>query len=175
MPLVMSVCAFLTAVCLTEMVRRLASRVGAVDLPSDRKMHNYPIPRLGGVAVVGAIALTYVAAVVTGLLDGSAEGSPWWSALWIGGGLMFVCGLWDDLSPISARTKFVIQLTAAIIAVWCGVHFDKVTFAGDYILDLGILSVPITILWIVGITNAFNLIDGLDGLSAGLGGIAAAT
>jgi UDP-GlcNAc:undecaprenyl-phosphate GlcNAc-1-phosphate transferase len=174
-PLVLSAFACLAAVCLTEIVRRLASRVGVVDLPSDRKMHNDPIPRLGGVAVVGAIVLTYVAAVASGLLDGSVDASPWWSALWIGGALMFVCGLWDDLSPISARTKFVIQLTAAIIAVWYGVHFDKVTFAGEYILDLGILSVPITILWIVGITNAFNLIDGLDGLSAGLGGIAAAT
>ena len=174
-PFVLSALACIAAVCLTEIVRRLASRIGAVDLPSDRKMHNHPIPRLGGVAVVGAIALTYVAAVLTALLDGSSEGSSWWSALWTGSALMFICGLWDDLSPISARTKFIVQLTAAVIAVSCGVHFDKVTFAGDYILDLGLLSVPITILWIVGITNAFNLIDGLDGLSAGLGSIAAAT
>jgi UDP-GlcNAc:undecaprenyl-phosphate GlcNAc-1-phosphate transferase len=174
-PFVLSALACIAAVCLTEIVRRLASRIGAVDLPSDRKMHDHPIPRLGGVAVVGALALTYVAGALTGLLEGSSEGSAWWSALWIGGVLMFICGLWDDLSPIFARTKFIVQLTAAVIAVLCGVHFDKVTFAGDYILDLGLLSVPITILWIVGITNAFNLIDGLDGLSAGLGSIAAAT
>jgi len=174
-PFLLSALACIAAVCLTEIVRRLASRVGAVDLPSDRKMHSHPIPRLGGVAVVGAIALTYLAAALSGLMEGFAERSAWWGALWIGGALMFVCGLWDDLSPISARTKFFIQLTAAIVAVSCGVHFDKVTFAGDYILDLGIFSVSITILWIVGITNAFNLIDGLDGLSAGLGCIAAAT
>ncbi|MDF2458156.1 MAG: glycosyl transferase, family 4 [Nitrospira sp.] len=174
-PFMLSAFACMASVCLTEIVRRLASRVGAVDLPSDRKMHSHPVPRLGGVAVVGAIALTYAAAGLTGLSEGFLERNALSSALLMGGALMFICGLWDDLSPIPARTKFIVQLTAAIVALSCGLHFDKVTFAGDYSLDLGIISIPITILWIVGITNAFNLIDGLDGLSAGLGCIAAAT
>ena len=173
-PLLFSGLACASAVCLTEIVRRLAARIGAVDLPSDRKMHHGPIPRLGGVAVVGAFVLTCVAAALMGLSGMTPEGNAW-TALWIAGGIMFACGLWDDLSPISARTKFIAQLAAGCITVWSGVHFDKVALAGDYILDLGALSVPITVLWIVGITNAFNLIDGLDGLSAGLGCIAAGT
>jgi UDP-GlcNAc:undecaprenyl-phosphate/decaprenyl-phosphate GlcNAc-1-phosphate transferase len=174
-PLLLSASACIAAVCLTEVVRRLASRIGAVDLPSDRKMHHHPVPRIGGVAVVGAMVGTVMAAAFTGLLGVFSQGTAWWSALWMGGGIMFVCGLWDDLSPISATTKFMAQLAAAAVTVWCGVHFDKVAFAGNYILDLGMLSIPITVLWIVGITNAFNLIDGLDGLSVGLGCIAAGT
>jgi UDP-GlcNAc:undecaprenyl-phosphate GlcNAc-1-phosphate transferase len=173
-PLLFAGFACLSVVCLTEIVRRLAPRIGALDLPSDRKMHHRPIPRLGGVAVVGAFVSTCVAAAFMGVSGMTAEGNAW-TALWVAGAIMFACGLWDDLSPISARTKFIAQLAAACITVFAGVHIDKVALAGDYILDLGALSVPITVLWIVGITNAFNLIDGLDGLSAGLGCIAAGT
>ena len=173
-PFLLAGLACTSAVCLTEIVRRLSSRIGAVDLPSDRKMHHHPVPRLGGVAVVSAFVLTALVSAWSDLSGLSLQDNGW-GPLWIAGAIMFACGLWDDLSPISARTKFIAQLLAAAITVWSGVHFDKVTFAGDHILDLGIFAMPITVLWIVGITNAFNLIDGLDGLSAGLGCIAAAT
>ncbi|HLZ33271.1 MAG TPA: hypothetical protein VKP13_04585 [Nitrospira sp.] len=176
-PLFLCIAACLASLFLTQLVRWVAPQLGAVDQPADRKMHQTPVPRLGGVAVAGAMAATFLVASLTGLVpsDFEAGHSPLWEALFVGGGIIFLCGIWDDLSPLSARTKFLVQLTAAGVAVGSGVHLDRVALAGDYVLDLGILSIPVTLLWIVGITNAFNLIDGLDGLAAGLGSIAAAT
>jgi UDP-GlcNAc:undecaprenyl-phosphate GlcNAc-1-phosphate transferase len=124
------------------------------------------------------MAATFLAAKFTGLLSQDFEtgaSSPLWGSLFVGGGVIFLCGIWDDLSPLSARTKFLAQLVAAGAAVWSGVHLDRIALAGDHVLELGMLSIPMTVLWIVGITNAFNLIDGLDGLAAGLGSIAAVT
>lgn len=165
------------SIVLTQGVRWVAPRLGAVDQPDDRKMHQIPVPRLGGLAVVGAMAATLLMATCADLMPQQVPvaGSTSWGALLVGGAVIFFCGLWDDLSPISAKTKFLAQLAAAGIAVWFGVQLDRIAFAGDHVFGLGILSIPITLLWIVGITNAFNLIDGLDGLSAGLGSIAAAT
>lgn len=162
---------------LTLAVRWVAPKLGAVDQPSDRKVHSTPVPRLGGVAVVGAMAATLLVAALTGLLpyDGGTADLLLWEGLLAGGAVIFFCGIWDDFSPLSARTKFFAQCVAAGIAVWSGVHLDRVALAGDHVLELGILSIPLTLLWIVGITNAFNLIDGLDGLAAGLGSIAAGT
>lgn len=176
-PLLLCLTAGLCSLLLTQLVRLGAVRIGAVDQPADRKMHRTPVPRLGGVAVVGAMAATWLVSSVIGLLPHGidAEGSPLWGALLGGGGIVFLCGIWDDLSPLSARTKFVAQLAAAGLAVWSGVQLDRIAFAGDHVLELGLIAVPLTLLWIVGITNAFNLIDGLDGLAAGLGSIAAAT
>lgn len=169
--------ACLASLSLTQLVRWVALQVGAVDQPADRKMHQTPVPRLGGLAVVGAVAATFLVASLTGLLreDFEAGNSPLWGALLVGGGVIFLCGIWDDLSPLSARAKLLAQFAAAGAAVWSGVNLDRIAFAGDHVLELGLLSIPVTLLWIVGITNAFNLIDGLDGLAAGLGSIAAAT
>ena len=176
-PLLLCLMAAALSILLTQGVRRIASRLGAVDQPADRKMHQIPVPRLGGAAVVGAMAATFLVAALADLLPQQflLEDSAPWRALCLGGAVIFFCGVWDDLSPLSARSKFLAQLVAAGITVWSGVQLDRVAFAGDYVFNLGLFSLPITILWIVGITNAFNLIDGLDGLSAGLGSIAAAT
>lgn len=169
--------AVVASLLLTQAVRWVAPKLGALDQLADRKIHRTPIPRIGGVAVVGAMAVTFLAAALAGLLpnhDSTADLLPWGGIL-AGGAVIFVCGVWDDFSPLSARTKFLAQCAAAGIAVWSGVHLDRVALAGDHVLELGILSIPLTIFWIVGITNAFNLIDGLDGLAAGLGSIAAGT
>jgi len=169
--------AVVASLLLTQAVRWVAPKLGAVDPPTDRKMHQTPVPRIGGVAVVGAMAATFLVAGLTGLLpyqDGTAD-ILLWGGIFAGGVVIFFCGVWDDFSPLSVRTKFVAQCVAAGVAVCSGVHLDRVALAGDHVLELGILSIPLTLLWIVGITNAFNLIDGLDGLAAGLGSIAAGT
>jgi UDP-GlcNAc:undecaprenyl-phosphate/decaprenyl-phosphate GlcNAc-1-phosphate transferase len=176
-PLILCVIAAIASLCLTKLTCWGALCVGAIDQPADRKVHHSPVPRLGGVAVVGAMGATLLVASLTGLLPhGLITGtSPLRGALLVGGVIIFLCGVWDDLSPISARTKLLAQLVAAGLAVWFGVSLDRVALTGDHVLELGILSVPLTLLWIVGVTNAFNLIDGLDGLAAGLGSIAAGT
>jgi UDP-GlcNAc:undecaprenyl-phosphate GlcNAc-1-phosphate transferase len=89
--------------------------------------------------------------------------------------VVFFVGVWDDFRPVPAWVKFLFQAAAAGIAIWFGVRIEHVSLLGGNILDLGMLAFPLTFLWIVGITNAFNLADGLDGLAAGLASIAAGT
>jgi UDP-GlcNAc:undecaprenyl-phosphate GlcNAc-1-phosphate transferase len=91
----------------------------------------------------------------------------------LGGLIVFLAGVRDDIRPLPARVKFCFQLLAAAVAIGLGVHIEQISLFGSGCLELGWLSLPITALWLVGITNAFNLVDGLDGLAAGLGVIAA--
>jgi UDP-GlcNAc:undecaprenyl-phosphate GlcNAc-1-phosphate transferase len=98
-----------------------------------------------------------------------------WIPVLVGAAMVFLVGVWDDLRRIPAWAKFLIQAAAAGIAIWFGIRIERVSFLGSDITDLGLFTVPITFLWIVGITNAFNLVDGLDGLAAGLASIAAGT
>lgn len=171
---------FLIACCaslaLTPLVRLLALRLGAVDQPGERKIHPQAIPRLGGGAIVLASVIT--AMVVKAL--GSAGGlfAPLeldtWLPVALGGGIIFVTGVWDDLHPLPAGVKFLFQAGAALVAIWFGLRIETIDLLGDTV-GLGPLALPLTFLWIVGMTNAFNLIDGLDGLAAGLAGIAAGT
>ncbi len=176
LPLILVFTTFVSAWLLTPVVCRWAVRVGAVDVPGGRKIHPAAIPRLGGVALVASIALAMLFATNLAWLD-LLPPLPLeaWLPVGVGGGLVFLFGLWDDLRPLPAWFKFVVQGAAATIAISLGVHIDQVSALGGAPLPLGWLSVPLTILWVVGLTNAFNLIDGLDGLAAGLGLIAAST
>jgi UDP-GlcNAc:undecaprenyl-phosphate GlcNAc-1-phosphate transferase len=157
---------------LTPLVKRLAYRIGAIDVPKDaRRMHKQPIPRLGGLAIFGGFL---VAAIVTGQLNTQR--------LWIlaGAAVIVVLGIFDDRNALGAKFKFVIQIIAAAIpVVFGGLRIDMFTnpilFSDELYLKLGTLSIPITILWIVAITNAVNLIDGLDGLAVGVSSIASMT
>ncbi|MDO5547995.1 MAG: MraY family glycosyltransferase [Eubacteriales bacterium] len=157
---------------LTPLVKRLAYRIGAVDVPKDgRRMHKQPVPRLGGLAIFGGFL---VAAIVTGQL------TP--QRLWIlaGAAVIVVLGVFDDRNALGAKFKFVIQIAAAAIPVLFGglriaMFTNPFLFSDELYLNLGTLSIPITILWIVAITNAVNLIDGLDGLAVGVSSIASMT
>ena len=160
---------------LTRLVRGVAVRVGAVDKPDGRKVHKIAIPRLGGVSVVLAVGLTTLAAIWLGPLQGSALGIDGWTPVLLGSAIVFVTGFWDDLRPLPAWLKFLFQAIAAGTAIWFGVRVDSVFALSGHAFNLGIFAVPLTLLWIVGLTNAFNLIDGLDGLATGLGLIAALT
>jgi UDP-GlcNAc:undecaprenyl-phosphate GlcNAc-1-phosphate transferase len=175
--LVLLLTSFCLSLVLTPLVRLLALRIGAVDRPGARKIQTKPIPRLGGVGVAMAAGLTVLLAHA---LEGVDDlfipvDLAAWTPMLLGGLIVFVGGVWDDIRPLSAGMKFLFQGVAAAIAIGLGVRIEELFFFGTGIWDLGVLAIPLTFLWIVGITNAFNLVDGLDGLAAGLASIAAGT
>lgn len=155
----------------TPAVKKMAYKVGAVDVPKDgRRMHDHPIPRLGGLAIALAFLLS---TILTVPLDRELQG------ILLGGIVILVLGVLDDSLTLPALPKFFVQIIAAsvVVAHGCTIRFITNPFssqAGDYI-DFGLLAVPITVIWIVTLTNAVNFIDGLDGLAVGVSGISAAT
>jgi len=154
----------------TPSIIRIAHRVGAVDHPGPRKIHAAPIPRVGGVAVfLGFSAGLAFAAFATGYATNSQIGrTGYWSGLALAAAGVLVLGLVDDLRPVSFQWKFAFQILAATAVWFIGFRVEVlgIPFVSTGV-HLGWWSLPLTILWIVGITNAFNLIDGLDGLAAG--------
>jgi len=169
--------AALVSLGLTPLIGKLALYLGATDIPGERKIHSQPIPRLGGVCVVVSV----VCAVNLWSLIGHGgewevpHESPAWFVLIIGGLWIFIVGLWDDIYSLGAGVKFLLQSVAALTAIGLGVQFNHFSFLGETGIEIGWLAYPLTFLWIIGITNAFNLVDGLDGLSTGLASIAAGT
>ena len=163
--------AALVALISTPVVRSLAFRVGAVDVPKDnRRMHNHPIPRMGGLAIFfGFILSVLIFIPLTPELRGMLLGSV----------VIVILGILDDIFALPALPKFFVQIGAALIAVLAGNRIDFLSnpniFSSEPFWDLGWLAVPITALWIVGITNAVNLIDGLDGLACGVSTISSMT
>ena len=162
--------AMLVSFLLTPLVKRLAYKIGAVDIPKDeRRMHKQPIPRLGGLAIfVGCIAAILVFAEIDTALRG----------ILIGASIIVAVGIVDDVRPLGAGIKLLLQLISALIAVGHGVLIPMIAnplpFGGDY-LDFGVWAIPITVIWIVAVTNSVNLIDGLDGLADGVSSIGALT
>ncbi|OQB86726.1 MAG: putative undecaprenyl-phosphate N-acetylglucosaminyl 1-phosphate transferase [Planctomycetes bacterium ADurb.Bin126] len=164
------------ALVLTPAVTRLAHALKIVDRPGTRKVHSNSIPRIGGLAVVTAI----VAAVLLLLVGPRGD---LLTASYTAGRLaafmgccvfIFLVGLVDDIRGIRARTKLAAQTLAALIVCFMGIRIGPVGISGWFDVDLGVWSWPVTVLWIVGVTNAVNLIDGLDGLAAGISAIACA-
>ncbi|MDO7789041.1 glycosyltransferase family 4 protein [Desulforamulus aquiferis] len=152
---------------ITPWVRKAAIKIGAMDLPDHRKVHKGIMPRMGGLAVF----LAFVAAVLlTQELDRKLIG------LLIGGLLIVSLGILDDTRGLSAKVKLVGQIAAAAAVIPFGVQVEFITnpISGE-LLQLGYLGVPVTIFWIISVTNAVNLIDGLDGLAGGTSLIAALT
>ena len=156
------VCAALLAYTMTPIVRVLAFKIGAVDVPLDnRRMHTKPIPRIGGLAI-------YLSFLITTLLFCNIDKQL--VTIWIGGAVLVILGTIDDIYRLNAWLKLVIQLAAAGFAVWNGCVIDHINLGGVYV-HLGYLSIPLTVLWIAGLTNAINFIDGLDGLACGVSAI----
>ncbi len=156
---------------LTPLVKNMALRFGFVDIPKDeRRMHNKPIPTIGGVAIFAAFLLVVLVMCdlsreILGMLAGSL--------------IMVLMGIIDDKFDLNAKLKFIIQIIAAAIPVsqGCVIHYisNPFGFLGSAYIDLSVLAIPITIIWIVTLTNAVNFIDGLDGLSVGICSISALT
>ncbi len=158
------IASFVLSIAFVPLAIRIAFRIGAVDRPDERKVHIRIMPRLGGTAIFAGFMIALVAFTE---LPGPILGLAW------GGCIIFIVGTLDDIFQLSPRVKLFGQCIAATVAMSFGiqVHFLTNPFNGP--LELGYLSIPLTLLWIVGVSNAINLIDGLDGLAAGVSGIAA--
>jgi UDP-GlcNAc:undecaprenyl-phosphate GlcNAc-1-phosphate transferase len=174
--------AFLAAIVagavLTPLVRHLAHRFGALDHAlTSRKLHGKPIPRLGGIAIV----LAFYAPLVALFFANSEVGrrfyaDPHKAAGLIAGGLAIAAlGVYDDLRGANAKKKFLVQFAVAGFMYWAGFRIDHVANPFGPPIDLGWLGLPFTLLWVAGVINAMNLIDGLDGLAGGVALIAIAT
>ena len=163
--------AAVVALIATPVVRSLAFKIGAVDVPRDsRRMHDHPIPRMGGLAIFfGFILSVLLFLPLTTQLRGMLLGAV----------VIVILGIFDDIYALSAKLKFAVQIGAALIAVLMGNQIDYLSnpniFSSDPYWHLGVLSIPISVLWIVAITNAVNLIDGLDGLACGVSTISSMT
>jgi UDP-GlcNAc:undecaprenyl-phosphate GlcNAc-1-phosphate transferase len=162
------------AVCLTPLVIWLARHVGAVDRPGVRTVHERPIPRIGGVAIFFSAMALIVPVLFLNNTIGAAfreMSVPVTTMLGLAT-LVFLIGLVDDLKGLPARFKFLAELAAAGALCLVGVRINRIAVADGLILDLGAWGFLLTLLWVVGITNAVNLSDGLDGLAAGVSAIA---
>ena len=161
------VVSFLTS----PVVKAFAYKVGAVDVPKDnRRMHHVPIPRLGGLAVFFGFIISILLFV---------EMTDQFRSILLGAVIIVVLGVVDDITPLPAKLKFLVQIGAALIPAMNGVVIHVLSnpnlFSENPYWNLGMLSVPATVLWVVAITNAVNLIDGLDGLAIGVSAISATT
>ncbi|MGW9527038.1 glycosyltransferase family 4 protein [Paenibacillus terrae] len=167
------------ALLLTPLVKKFAVKVGAVDVPNARKVHTRIMPRLGGLGIFLAFLLSLLAIspfVPEGML--SSRDINFIAAFLIGGTLITLIGALDDRFDLNAKLKFLAQIAVACMVVFAfdiRVDFVNVPFQDAYSSLESWISIPLTIFWIVGVTNAINLIDGLDGLAAGVSGIAIGT
>ncbi len=154
-----TVMAYIFGVFLVPLVISFSKKEGLVDLPNERKIHKIPVSRLGGVAIWTSTMLTFLSLV---FLSYYPYGSLL-SGILLGSSLMFLLGLVDDIYNLNAKFKLFIQLSIATVVYLLGVKIHSIPFLGG--VDLGFWSYPITLLWIVGISNAVNFIDGVDGLA----------
>ncbi|MBS2027854.1 MAG: undecaprenyl/decaprenyl-phosphate alpha-N-acetylglucosaminyl 1-phosphate transferase [Deltaproteobacteria bacterium] len=169
--------AFAIATALTPVVRNLALRYGLVDARSSRKVHEKPIPRLGGLAIViGFYAPLVGLAIYHNSISQLLYADRLRVAGFFAGGIFIAAlGLYDDLKGANARQKFAAQFIVAAVMYALGFHVDAIANPFGSPLQFGVLGFPITLVWIVGVINALNLIDGLDGLASGVAFFAVAT
>lgn len=150
------------------MIRRIALKLGLVDRPGGRKIHKSPIPRVGGIALylgglIGALPFLTDNTETVGIL--------------LAGTFVMLIGLLDDLIDLQARVKLAGQIVGCLILLAAGVKIDFVTdfITGHGLVALGLLTWPLTLLWVTGLTNTVNLVDGVDGLAGGIVFIALST
>ncbi|MBE8952954.1 MAG: undecaprenyl/decaprenyl-phosphate alpha-N-acetylglucosaminyl 1-phosphate transferase [Quinella sp. 1Q7] len=171
--------ALLVSMVVMPAVILLAQRTGAMDAPNARKVHKKPIPRIGGLGIYAGFMAAIIFVAVKFGLDGEQLKET--VGLIVSGSLIVVLGLLDDYKNLPAKVKLAGQiLAAAVLVLIFDVRIDFITDPfGEYIyLDnfpIPYLAVPVTMFWLVGLTNTVNLIDGLDGLAAGVASIASFT
>ena len=153
---------FTFVVLIIPFVKKIASHIGAIDIPNERKVHKVPMPRLGGLGIYFGFLLGYMI---------FGEHTPTMNSILIGSFVLLITGIIDDINPLRASYKLIGQIVAALIVVFYGnLILKDASFFGLYI-EFGYFSYPITILFILGCINCLNLIDGLDGLAGGISSI----
>jgi UDP-GlcNAc:undecaprenyl-phosphate GlcNAc-1-phosphate transferase len=168
----LSVLAFATSLiaslALTYLVRERATRAGIFDPTDERKLHTRKIPRVGGVAIFLSVAIALTVLALRGGFEGVGLASSKLMVIVIGAAATFLLGLYDDLRQLRARYKFAVQIAIAIAIFAAGVRIDIIALPLIGQIHFNpVMGLFFTIFWFVGLTNAFNLIDGLDGLASG--------
>jgi len=170
--------AFVLSCVITPLVIRLATLTKAIDIPDKRKIHGQPTPRLGGVAIF----ISFFLAILLAMFRFPGAATLPWVGSSIGIVLFMSCcvvlalGVIDDIRQLGPSTKFLVELAVTTCIYIAGVRISVVSYPfGSGHLELGLLSYPVTVLWIIGIMNALNLVDGLDGLASGVSVVAAIT
>jgi UDP-GlcNAc:undecaprenyl-phosphate GlcNAc-1-phosphate transferase len=174
--------AFIVSIVFTALIRRLALHWNIVDKPGERKMHTAPMPLMGGIAIFLAFNIAIFGNL---LLIGPVRelGFPWlevqvlsflgpdvlWklAGIFAGGAVIFVLGVVDDLIALKPEIKLIGQVASALILVLCGIRLDL--FMPGQLW----FTIPITVLWVVGMANSMNFLDNMDGLCGGVSAIAA--
>lgn len=155
---------------LTPLVTKLLGKYHLVDMPSERKIHESPIPRAGGIAICLAFYLPFALLMLfyrTNIFDLLFQ-EPRVIYIVLGSLLAFGLGLWDDIRSLRPRLKFAVQIVVALTAYAGGIRIEAIGLPGMPFWYLGWLSLPATVLWILLVINAINLSDGIDGLAAGI-------
>ncbi|WP_217915271.1 glycosyltransferase family 4 protein [Miltoncostaea marina] len=165
-PILSAIAAALVVLGATPLAMRLARATGAVDVPSGRRIHSEPTPRLGGLAIL----LGFLVPVVAFLPD-----DPSARALITGAVLITALGAADDIWGLTPGVKLAGQVACAAIPVAAGLTIDHITLPLLGVGDLGWAQYPITVLWFVALVNMINFTDGMDGLAAGISGLGATT
>ena len=154
---------FLTSLILTPLVKIIAVHINALDIPNKRKIHKKPIPTLGGLSIFFSFMLGYML---------YARESTMMLSVLMGSFLLILCGIIDDINPVKAKYKFIVQLVAAsTIVIYGNLILNEVTIFGLNLYFTQPWSQIITIIFIVAVTNIINLIDGIDGLASGISAI----
>lgn len=167
---------FILSILITPLIGKLAVKLGITDKPNQRKVHQKNMPLIGGVAIYITFLIGYF--ILRPVPETQDMTTPWttWGIM-LGSLIIIITGILDDKFELSPKLKLLGQIIAAlVVVVWGGVEitFINLPFGGEK-LYFGFFSIPLTIFWIVAITNAINLIDGLDGLAAGVSSIALIT
>lgn len=171
-------CAAMVCGALVPVISRFARRRGLFDhISSSRKVHTSRVPRLGGLAIVAGFYAPLLALILypTGLGQTFWAEGPRAFAFLFGGLAIAALGLFDDIFGAGAVEKFFVQIAVALYLWWAGFRIEDIDLVGGAVVDLGWFGVVFTVAWIVGVMNALNLIDGLDGLAAGIALISAVT
>lgn len=156
-----AIIAYLLGVFIVPMVIYFSDKAGLVDVPNERKIHHGKISRLGGIAIWLSVMFTFLFLVLLSYYP-TGQGL---SGIIAGGSLMFLLGLVDDVFCLDAKFKLFIQVAIATVVILLGVRIESIYIPYHAPLELGFWSYPISLLWIVGISNAINFIDGIDGLA----------
>ncbi|MDF2866041.1 MAG: UDP-N-acetylmuramyl pentapeptide phosphotransferase/UDP-N-acetylglucosamine-phosphate transferase [Clostridia bacterium] len=167
---------FVLSIIITPLTIKFANKFGFVDVPKDsRRVHAKPMPRIGGLAIVISMLIGLAIYYLITMNIPSITLNNKFFGYVLGALIISSMGLIDDVINMRARYKFIFQLLAATVIYFFGVSIEgiKIPFIYTNLIDFGFLSFPITLIWVIGITNAVNLIDGLDGLAAGISAISA--
>lgn len=160
--ILMTIIPFVFVVSIIPLVQKIALHIGAMDIPDKRKVHNKPMPRLGGLGIYAGFLLGYMI---------FGEQTTQMNSILIGSFVLLITGIIDDIKPLGAKYKLIGQVLAALIVVFYGgIILKDINFFGFNMIFTW-LAYPITILFILGCINCMNLIDGLDGLAGGISSI----